>query len=771
MSEYLGPLLREPDTIRSSLIKRKKKYIEKTVSSSNKDNLEDKISLEEKDDWRRLSLKLKKNKRSFSCRLAKDKPIDEQLEDEIWTIVAKMGFHELSHGRNFTVSVGPDVKPRQIDVFAKDDESALFIECTGCEEPKKKKMGSLIEKIESIRPKVYQSIKSHYTNDKLKLKWIIATRNIEWGAADLDKAKAANIIVLTDKEINYYKKLVDIYKNAAKYQFLSHVFAGGSIKGLNLTVPATRGKMGGYTFYNFLIKPMDLLKIAYVSHKGSSDLDDLDTYQRMLVPRRLKEIAKYVDSGGQFPTNIVINIKGEMRFDKSQTIGDSAFGTLYLPDKYGTAWVIDGQHRLYGYSYSKRASNPHDKTTLPVLAYENLPSTKEADLFVDINCEQVRVSKSLLNEIYATLRWDSDIFSERLDSLRSRIIMALNNHATSPFKDRIITTNRDKTHFRCLTLTSFSDGLKENKFFGEERGEGIKPGLLTDSKSKDLEATMRKATDILSYYFTLFSEAMPAHWELGDGKSNDTSKTDGYLCTNNGIRALLMVLKEILIHIKNMHYIETDLYDPADLNPYIKKYIKPVIDCFAEAKQEDIKIFRSRQALKGVRQNSLEILSLINGEFNDFLPAGLKEYLATIDVKGTAEAQRLIDKIQEMLFQKTIETLKNQFTNSEDEWWYEGLPETVRTSCVERCEKEKGIKDKIQYLYLIDYKTIAIANWDLLKDIYSFSKEGGREKQLKWLVDLNKIRNTTHHREKWPSTKDEVSFVRDIYNKVKNKFE
>ena len=613
-------------------------------------------------------------------------------------------------------------------------------------------------------------IMSVYKNDKLKLKWIIATRNIEWGDADLDKAKVANIIILTDKEINYYKKLVDIYKNAAKYQFLAHIFAGESIKGLNMTVPATRGKMGGYTFYNFLIKPMDLLKIAYVSHKGSSDVEDLETYQRMLVPRRLKEIATYVDNGGQFPTNIVINIKGEMRFDKSQTFGDSAFGTLYLPDKYGSAWIIDGQHRLYGYSYSKRASNPYDKTTLPVLAYENLPATKEADLFVNINSEQVRVSKSLLNEIYANLRWDSNDFNERLDSLRSRIIMALNNQATSPFKDRIITTNRDKTHFRCLTLTSFSDGLKENKFFGEERGGGIKPGLLTDSKSKDLEATKRKATDILSYYFKLFSEAMPEHWELGDGKSNDTSKTDGYLCTNNGIRALLMVLKEILIHIKNTHYIETDLLDPEDLYPHIKKYIKPVIDFFKEAKQEDIIAFRNRQALKGVRGNSLRMMSLINTEFKEFVPAGLKEYLATIDTEGTKDAQFLIDKIQEVLFRETIKTLKQKFNKSEDEWWYEGIPESVRTSCVERCEKEKGVKDKIQYLYLIDYKTLAAANWEMLKHIYSFSKDGGKEKQLKWLEDLNKIRNTTHHREKWPATKDEVSFVRDIYSKIISKF-
>jgi len=511
---------------------------------------------------------------------------------------------------------------------------------------------------------------------------------------------------------------------------------------------------------------MELLKISYISHKGSSDVSDLETYQRMLVPKRLDEIAKYVDNNGQFPTNIVINIKGSIRFEKSQTIGDSAFGTLHLPDKYGSAWVIDGQHRLYGYAHSKRALNPNDKTTIPVLAYENLPSAKEADLFVDINCEQVRVSKSLLNEIYATLRWDSDVYSERVDALRSRIIMALNNRPTSPFKDRIIITNKDKNSFRCLTLTSFSDGLKENKFFGEERGEGIKPGLLSNSKSKNLEDTMEKAIDVLAAYFKLFAEAMPDHWKLGDGKASDSFHTDGYLCTNNGIRALLMVLREILIQISKTDHIETDLCDPSDLSPAIERYTRPIIKFFIEATQEDIKSFRNRQALKGVRQNSLMMMSLINREFNDFLPSGLKDYLDTIDEKGTDEAQALIDKIQERLFQKTVEVLKNHYDKIGEEWWYEGIPEAVRTDCVNRCEKEKGVKDKIQYLHLIDYRTIAMANWDLLQPIYSFSKDGGSKKQTDWLVELNKIRNITHHREKWPATKEQVSYVRDIYNKL-----
>ena len=76
----------------------------------------------------------------------------------------------------------------------------------------------------------------------------------------------------------------------------------------------------------------------------------------------------------------------------------SATGILSLPGQYGSAWVIDGQHRLYGYAHANR-SGEYDRSVVTVLAYENLPIREEIKLFVDINTEQVKVSRNLVNEI------------------------------------------------------------------------------------------------------------------------------------------------------------------------------------------------------------------------------------------------------------------------------------------------------------------------------------------------------------------------------------
>ncbi|RLD60172.1 MAG: hypothetical protein DRJ01_10120 [Bacteroidetes bacterium] len=752
MPELLKPVIKTED-FKQQITQRKKKYIEKTIEGKSKDILDKKAKLEEEDEGWQI---LRKNKNSY--RLKKDKPHSEQLEDKLWIILARMGFTEMSLGRNFTVSIGDDVNPRQIDVYAKDDETAIFIECTTAEKPSKKDMTTLIQKIDSISPKIHKTLQQQYDRAKLKVKWVIATENVEWGAEDLKKAEKSRIHIIKDSEIEYYNKLTNHLKLAAKYQFLSDLFSQEQIKELDIQVPATKGIMGKETFYNFLIKPKELIKIAYVSHKASRDIERLDTYQRMLKPNRLKEIAEFVDKGGQFPTNIVVNLKSKrnIRFVPKDKIGNSEFGVLYLPSTFSSCWIIDGQHRLYGYMQSERAKKEHDKTTFPVLAYENMKSSKEASLFVDINCKQVKVTRRLLNELYANLTWDSEDFNERMLALSSRIVTSLDTQKDSPIYDRVILTNKDKSKYRCLTITSLCDGIKENKFFGTE----TKAGPLLDSKNKDLEYSKIKAVKVLKEFMSWFAISVPENWKLGDEKG-------GYLCTNNALRALFRVFKEVLDFVEYKYSIDLDTCTAEEVIGYTKKYMNPVVDYFTTTSVDEFSLYRSRQALKGVRTNALYMMHTINSIFEEFLPQTLKEFIETVDIEGTEEARKMIDEIQANLFNVVIKKLKEEFG---DRWWFDGVPKNVRTECSKKQEDENGIKDKEQYLYLIGYKKIAHSNWELFKDSFSLLDKGGKDKQLAWLDQLNPIRNITHHREKWPATKEQVKLVRELYKKIMDRF-
>lgn len=756
MSEILTNIVSSQKDIHSVSKYRRKEFIEKSVTASNIEFAEKKAAIEEQEGWRIL------RKGKHSIRLAKDKLLDEKLEDEVWCILADMGFKELSKNRSFKIPVGPSVPDRQIDVFAKDDETVLLIECTTCEERKKKSLSDLIEKIDNVRKNVLSFIQLHYKfTPKLKMKWGIATRNIEWSQNDINRCEHENIFILKDEQIDYLRKLTNHIRLAAKYQLLAYIFKDEEIPGLNLVVAATKGKMGGKTFYNFLIRPYDLLKIAYISHKKGTSPEDFESYQRMLEPKRLNKIGQYIDKGGQFPTNIVVNIKSkrEVQFHKKENIGDSSFGQLILPFTYASAWIIDGQHRLYGYAYSKRAQKEgEDKTTFPVLAYINLPSMDEAQMFVDINSEQVKVKRNLLNEIYANLKWDSEKFSEKIEGLCARAGLILNSSISSPVYDRIITIGRHKSKYRCLTLTSLVDGLKENKFFGEEKKSGVTPGPLTASYSNELTVTLEKAISILDYYLSLFKDGLPDHWPLGDAPG-------GFLSTNHGIRALLGVLSEILNHIEYEQNVKCHSLKPEDLYEYINLYALPIIQSFKQYSKDDIATFRGESALKGVRKNILRLLSIIHKKYEGFHSARLKRYLQETDEEGTKEARELIEEIQKMMYKFIISTLKEHY---DDKWWFEGIPETVRIACGTKREEDKGLREVQQYIFLIDYHSIFKHNWTELdlEKYFAFTKDGGVEKKLDWIKKLNNVRKITHHPEKWPLEEADIKLVRDIYKNL-----
>jgi DNA sulfur modification protein DndB len=347
MPDFIQGLVSAIAIKKTIYVRRSKSFDEKTVSAAKKEALALKVEGEIADGW---SIK-KRNKKSV--KMEKLKPPDRQLEDDVWCILYKMGFKELSEARVCMIKLGEHSPPRQVDVFAKDEETVFIVECTHAQEAGSKSVKALVDKINGIRADVIKAIHSHYgKNPKLKVKWAIATRNIEWRAADRKRAQESSIGVITENDIAYFDKLTKHLKEAARYQFLGRYLKGEKVEGLRIEVPATRGSMGGVTFYNFLISPFDLLKIGYISHKTASSADDFETYQRMVKPSRLTNIAKYIDEGGKFPTNIVVNFKPKsgLQFHKIQSFEDTTFGRLILPGQYAAAWIIDGQHRLYGFA-------------------------------------------------------------------------------------------------------------------------------------------------------------------------------------------------------------------------------------------------------------------------------------------------------------------------------------------------------------------------------------------------------------------------------------
>ena len=701
----------------------------------------------------------RKNKKSL--RLAKPKPIDQVFEDEIWCLLYKIGFKNISKDRNFRIKLLTENKSpgKQLDIFAKDDETVLIVECKTSEKPIKRNLQKDMAEIVAIREDIRKMIYNNY--GKLKLKWIFATKNIIWNDPDLERAGNYNISIIREQDITYFSELTKHIGTSAKYQFLAEIFKNEDIPNLSLEVPAIKGRMGNDYFYSFAIEPSKLLKIAYVCHRlKGNDEKTLFTYQRMLEKKRLKEIKKYVEGGGLFPNSLVLNLdsgKDYLRFDSFTQKGKEGKGTkavigiLHLPTRFKSAFIIDGQHRLYGFSDTKYI----DKATIPVIAFENLNEITQADMFVDINSKQKKVRANLLADLAADTKWGSDKASERLQALNSKIFSELGNKLDSPLYEKISASEMKQSPESPLSIASLTSALKKTNLLGVVKGSNIVPGPLY---WEDMNSSLERSKKIISLYLKNFQEGIPDNWEIG-------SAPGGYLCTNGGITALLFVLKNIIDYIDKKS-IENNTNRAVDLKTEeiideIDVYTQPIVDYFKLAPSELFLNYRKKVGHSGHLDCTFGMMEQIHEKFPDFMNAGLETYLKDTKSQSNEKAKIIVPEIQLKIANDIISTLKIEFGENEKGWWSQGVPKTIRIKVAQRREDDPDRPALEESFDLINYKQVILDNWPLFGEKYSRGK-GKKNDKMSWMEELNVIRRKVAHPERGRVTIDELGFLNEI---------
>ena len=173
----------------------------------------------------------------------------------------------------------------------------------------------------------------------------------------------------------------------------------------------------------------------------------MPTYQRIIKKKRLKEVQNFINNGGYFPNSIIISVdtKGKgLQFDKSPLQSEDSIakiGILHLPKRYHSAYIIDGQHRLYGYSNSDYART----NSIPVVAFIDLERSEQLKLFMEINENQKSVSKTLRITLNSDMLWDSPNYNERREAIRSKIAQMCGEEPTSPLLGRVAIGEDERT--------------------------------------------------------------------------------------------------------------------------------------------------------------------------------------------------------------------------------------------------------------------------------------------------------------------------------------
>lgn len=197
------------------------------------------------------------------------------------------------------------------------------------------------------------------------------------------------------------------------------------------------------SFYVVKFQACELLELAYSEPLRKED-DLLLGNQRQLSEQRRKSIRNYINSSEcAFPNSIILaanfpkdgNGQNEDNDDyrwKVEPKGDCF--CLEIPTMKPMAVIIDGQHRLMGFSDADLTAK---KMELVCSVYMDLPSSMQAFLFATINSTQKAVDKSLAYELFGF-----DLVSESPetwspDKLAISLCRKLNIEHDSPFYGHI----------------------------------------------------------------------------------------------------------------------------------------------------------------------------------------------------------------------------------------------------------------------------------------------------------------------------------------------
>ena len=319
--------------------------------------------------------------------LSRPKEFSRQFEDDIWCMFYELGFRILNSDEKLVIPWGENEEDKkQLDIVAVGDDAIFVVECKAADKPKSRSFQSVLNEMALYKAGVTDALRQVYGANK-RVKFILATRNYQILDDGEDDKRMGNndIYHLDDNAYKYICNLIKSYKTAVKYQFYSLMFKDELISKKPIVIPALQGEMGGKRYYLFSIEPSTLLKIGFVLHRTKVNDSLAPTYQRLLVPKRLKGITKFIDGGGYFPNSILLNFADvndtiKVTFDPihKEEGSNAEFGLLNIPNAYGIAYIIDGQHRVYGYANSTQK----EKHTIPVVAFQDMSNDEQLRIFM-----------------------------------------------------------------------------------------------------------------------------------------------------------------------------------------------------------------------------------------------------------------------------------------------------------------------------------------------------------------------------------------------------
>ncbi len=204
--------------------------------------------------------------------------------------------------------------------------------------------------------------------------------------------------------------------------------------GSRIRFSASLIQQAGKQFYSLTV-PTDILSMCcFVTSRAE---DQQTGFQRVLDKKRALDIASYIDDKlGTIPGSIILSAQPDAEL---KLIGGGKTVEFTITPK--AFLVLDGQHRVYGFTLASSAMR------VPVVIYSGLTHVEEARLFIDINTKQRQVPNELLLDIKQLAQREGD-----RDKLLREVFDLFNEDPNSALLGLMSPSSRQKQRISRVTF-------------------------------------------------------------------------------------------------------------------------------------------------------------------------------------------------------------------------------------------------------------------------------------------------------------------------------
>jgi DNA sulfur modification protein DndB len=611
----------------------------------------------------------------------------------------------------------------QVDAYGIFGKVAIIFECKTTAADRRININKAVDQLAGRRPAICRALRERHGRHLKCFRFVVVVGNAsEIVPYTRRSRKPKDIFVWSPKYFDAIEGLARGIKSKAVPYILKEL----RVKDLRICLPQkkkpcilpairvnTNSNGKGAAMYSFFATAQSLLDLCYVARVES---DYPNAYQRLLNKSRLKKIGAYINNEGTFKNSVVLNIPSSAKFRKKAAakLGatKASYGLLKIPYVPASLWIIDGQHRIYGFTEAneKRLESP-----ISVIGLQDLDDGEQGRIFVQINANQKAVDPNRLWDLYSQLyaKQPSGVISQLVKDLAEKKSSALHKKIYIP------SVSARSRKYHSIYMVNICEAIERQSIIPLALNLGTKAKLIGIPISQ-----LERGGSIVQKRLNIFCSAIRA---LCRSLKNE-KWWKRFFVSNNGISVLIRLLRETLVF-------EKVKWQRKYLKDFFRAPLRKYFDLMAGRIDE---IIRNTSSEAGRAYAALDLYEAVR-EFHDkFAEDRMRE------------ARRLTSedhftKIIGTFEKKLREIIRQKLEKITVSWWNERIPPDVQEKANSVWEKGGRKGDQLDRVELSDYIRIISRNWsECFEADYRKVNRDKNALNLKF-SELAQLRNSNFH--------------------------